>query len=182
MRIDSLTGLLEGVRYVASPHCDDRPADTTVDLLVIHGISLPPNHFGGPFIEALFMGTLDPQAHPYFLQIAGIRVSAHALIRRDGSVIQFVPFTQRAWHAGQSTFCGRSRCNDFSIGIELEGADHIPYTQEQYASLAEVTAAILMAFPNIGWNTIVGHSDIAPERKNDPGSTFDWTRYRKALS
>lgn len=182
MRVDSLTGLLEGVRYVASPHCDDRPTDATVDLLVIHGISLPPNQFGGPFIEALFMGTLDPHAHPYFQQLAGVRVSAHALIRRDGSIIQFVPFTQRAWHAGQSNFCGRSRCNDFSIGIELEGADHIPYTPEQYASLAEVTQAILAAFPNIGWNTIAGHSDIAPERKNDPGPTFDWVRYRKALS
>lgn len=181
MRVNSETGLLDGVRFVPSPNFDERPAGATVDLLVVHGISLPPNQFGGPYIEALFTGTLEPTAHPYFMQIAGFRVSAHALIRRDGSVIQFVPFNKRAWHAGQSEFCGRTRCNDFSIGIELEGADHIPYESAQYATLAELTKALSDTFPAIGWNTIVGHSDIAPERKNDPGAIFDWVRYRTAF-
>lgn len=182
MRVEIQTGLLDGVLFVASPNFDERPANVAIDLLVIHGISLPPNHFGGPYIEALFTNTLDPNAHPYFKDIANVRVSAHALIRRDGNVTQFVPFDKRAWHAGQSEFCGRSRCNDFAIGIELEGADHIPYEPAQYESLATITKALMAAYPLLTWETIVGHSDIAPMRKVDPGPVFDWVRYRKAVT
>lgn len=174
-------GWLDPIKSVLSPNCDARPANAPIDLLVIHGISLPPNEFGGPWIDALFTCTLDPAAHPYFQEIMMLKVSAHVLIRRDGEVIQYVPFHLRAWHAGQSAFEGRARCNDFSIGIELEGCDNVPYEDTQYTSLASVTRCIMTAYPEITSSRIVGHSDIAPGRKTDPGPSFDWQRYRAAL-
>lgn len=173
-------GWLTGVRRVLSPNQDERPA-LPIDLLVVHGISLPPAEFGGGWIEDLFLNRLDPRAHPYFAQIAGLQVSAHLLIRRDGEILQFVPFSRRAWHAGASEFAGRSRCNDFSIGIELEGADEIPYEPVQYAQLAAVAAALMRAYPAIVPAHVVGHSDIAPGRKTDPGPAFDWGGFRALL-
>jgi len=153
-----------------------------VDLLVIHNISLPPGQFGDRWIEDLFLNRLDPSAHRYFAAIAGLRVSAHLLIRRAGELIQFVPLSRRAWHAGQSCFAGRTACNDFSIGIELEGADQIPFTAEQYRCLARVTQQIRSQYPAIESGRIVGHSDIAPGRKTDPGPAFDWVHYRALLA
>jgi len=176
------TGLLPGARQAPSPNYDERPEGTPIDLLVIHNISLPPKQFGGPWIEALFQNRLDPNAHPYFAQIASVRVSAHLLIRRDGELIQFVDLRRRAWHAGRSCFDGRSECNDFSIGIELEGADDIPFDAAQYACLAQVTQAILQRFPGITPGRITGHSNIAPGRKTDPGPAFDWARYRAMIA
>ncbi|MEW6169850.1 MAG: 1,6-anhydro-N-acetylmuramyl-L-alanine amidase AmpD [Pseudomonadota bacterium] len=179
-RIDE-AGWLAGARRVASPNRDARPDPEDISLLVIHGISLPPGRFGGPWIDALFTNTLDPAAHPYFAGIAALRVSAHLLIRRDGSLTQYVPFAQRAWHAGASSFQGRERCNDYSIGIELEGSDEIAYTAKQYARLARITQSITARYPKITGARIVGHSDIAPGRKTDPGPAFDWARYRALL-
>ncbi len=181
MRVDPHSGLLDAARQVSSPNCDERLAGGDIDLLVIHGISLPPAQFGGPYIEQLFTNRLDPAAHPYFADIAHLRVSAHLLIRRDGELVQFVPFNRRAWHAGVSSFCGRERCNDFSIGIELEGTDSTPYTAAQYAQLVAVTRALQQAYPAIVADHIVGHCDIAPGRKTDPGPAFDWAAYRDAL-
>jgi AmpD protein len=181
-QVDTVTGLTRGVRQLCSPHCDARPPGTAIDLLVIHGISLPPGEFGGPWIERLFLGTLPLDAHPYFRQISNPRVSAHLLIRRDGELLQFVPFTQRAWHAGASEFAGRSACNDFSIGIELEGCDDVPYAPAQYAELANVTRALMYAYPGITQARILGHSDIAPGRKTDPGPLFDWPGFRAQLA
>ena len=180
--VDMSTGLLGGARFQASPHHDARPADTAVDLLVIHGISLPPGEFGGPWIEQLFMGKLPPDAHPYFKDVAALKVAAHLLIRRDGELVQFVPFDRRAWHAGASRFLEREACNDFSIGIELEGDDHTPYASVQYAVLAGVTQALMSAYPGISPARIVGHSDVAPGRKTDPGPAFDWARFRDVLA
>ncbi|HEY1991463.1 MAG TPA: 1,6-anhydro-N-acetylmuramyl-L-alanine amidase AmpD [Gammaproteobacteria bacterium] len=180
--VDVSTGLISGAQFLASPHHDERPPGTAVDLLVIHGISLPPGEFGGPWIEQLFMGTLSPDAHPFFKGIAGLRVASHLLIRRDGSLVQFVPFHRRAWHAGASSFQGREACNDFSIGIEIEGDDATPYEAAQYPVLASVTGALLRAYPDITTARIVGHSDIAPGRKTDPGPAFDWARYRDILA
>jgi AmpD protein len=174
-------GWLQGARRVRSPNHDARPDGTAIDLLVVHGISLPPGEFGGPAIERLFTNRLDPQAHPYFMGIAGLKVSAHLLIRRDGEVVQFVPFGARAWHAGASEFRGRSRCNDFSIGVELEGTDEVPYTARQYARLATVARVLMRAYPAITRARLVGHSDIAPGRKTDPGLAFDWPRLRALL-
>lgn len=148
-----------------------------VDLLVIHNISLPPGVFGGPWIEDLFLNRLDPEAHPYFPAIADLRVSAHLLIRRAGELVQFVDLRERAWHAGASIFAGRANCNDFSLGIELEGTDAMPFTDAQYRCLIRVTQEILRAFPAIAPGRIVGHADIAPGRKTDPGPCFDWKRY-----
>jgi len=165
-----------------SPNADERPAGASVDLLVIHNISLPPGEFGGGYIRDLFLNRLDPDAHPYFREIAHLEVSAHLLVRRDGSAIQFVALDRRAWHAGLSAFCGRERCNDFSIGIELEGSDETPFTAAQYARLAALTLQIQALFPAIGEQRIVGHSDIAPGRKTDPGPCFDWARYRGQLT
>ncbi len=179
MGIEQKTGLLAEARQLVSPNCDDRPPDTDVDLLVIHGISLPPGEFGGPWIDALFTNSLDIQAHGFFCQLAGMRVSAHLLIRRDGEMIQYVPFHRRAWHAGQSAFLGRSQCNDFSIGIELEGADTIPYTDRQYHQLASVINVLRQTYPKV--NNIAGHADIAPGRKTDPGPAFDWQRLQQLL-
>lgn len=174
-------GWLAGVRRVVSPNCDERPDPQDISLLVIHGISLPPGRFGGPWIDALFTNTLDPHAHPYFATIAALRVSAHLCIRRDGSMTQYVPFARRAWHAGVSSYGGRERCNDFSIGIELEGTDERPYTARQYARLAAVTRTLLEAYPRLQPAHIVGHSDVAPGRKTDPGPSFDWARFRALL-
>lgn len=174
--------LARGARFVASPNCDARPAGTDISLLVIHNISLPPDRFGGPWIEDLFLNRLDPAAHPYFAGIHQLRVSAHCLIRRDGELVQFVPFDQRAWHAGVSNFEGRERCNDFSIGIELEGSDHQRFTGRQYRRLGTLARALLRAYPAITPARIVGHSDIAPGRKTDPGPHFDWARFRRELT
>ena len=173
---------LPGIEHMPSPNADERPPDADIDLLVIHNISLPPGQFGGGFISDLFLNRLDPATHPYFSDIAHLHVSAHLLIRRDGQVIQFVALDQRAWHAGQSVFCGRERCNDFSIGIELEGSDDIPFSEPQYRELARLTAQIRALFPKIGDDRIVGHSDIAPGRKTDPGPCFDWRGFRERLA
>ena len=176
MRIDS-QGLLAGGEYIPSPNCDDRPAGT-IELLVIHNISLPPGEFGGDGVLRLFTNTLDMAAHPYYQTIAGARVSAHFLVRRDGRIIQFVPCTKRAWHAGESRWQGRPCCNDFSLGIELEGSDDVPFTDAQYDALNQLTMALRTAYPVCG---IAGHNDIAPQRKTDPGPCFDWSRYLAGL-
>jgi N-acetyl-anhydromuramoyl-L-alanine amidase len=180
--IEVTTGLLTGVRQVLSPHFDQRPAGVTPELLIVHGISLPPGEFGGPWIDRLFTGTLPPDAHPEFRERAGLRVSAHTLIRRDGEIVQYVPFHARAWHAGKSEYRGRSGCNDFSIGIELEGTDDTPYTEAQYESLVALTAALLATYASLSAQAIVGHSDVAPGRKTDPGPSFDWPRLRSSLA
>jgi N-acetyl-anhydromuramoyl-L-alanine amidase len=179
--IDPVSGRLVGARYVRSPHCDDRPPGTPIDLVVVHNISLPPGEFGGAWIDALFTGRLDPAGHPYFEAIQGLRVSAHLLIDRCGRLTQYVPFHLRAWHAGRSCFAGRSACNDYSIGIELEGTDDIPYTPDQYQSLAQVVRALRSVYPAITAQRVTGHSDIAPGRKTDPGPAFDWARLRALL-
>lgn len=181
MRVEPATGLLDAARYRPSPNCDERPAGLAVDLIVVHGISLPPGEYGGPWIDALFANALDPGAHPYFRGLAGLRVSAHLLIRRDGELVQYVPFHRRAWHAGASVYAGRPRCNDFSIGLELEGVDHLPYDDRQYPRLAATIAALRDAYPAIQPDRLVGHADIAPGRKTDPGPAFDWTRLRRLL-
>ena len=172
-------GLLAGARYIESPNCDERPAGAPITLLVVHNISLPPGEFGGHGIIELFTNSLDPAAHPYYQGVAHRRVSAHFLIRRQGEIIQFVPCTKRAWHAGESTWRGRSRCNDFSLGIELEGTDNEPFTELQYAALADLTASLIARYPI---EEVAGHSDIAPGRKTDPGPCFDWGRYRASLN
>ncbi|HIF9389717.1 TPA: 1,6-anhydro-N-acetylmuramyl-L-alanine amidase AmpD [Photobacterium damselae] len=172
---------LNEAQHLPSPFYDTRPDDTDISLLVVHNISLPPGEFGGPYVEQLFTGQLDPEAHPYFATIYKLRVSAHCFIRRDGSIIQFVPFNGRAWHAGVSQFAGRDKCNDFSIGIELEGTDTLPFTQAQYDSLIELTRVIMQTYPAIDTSTITGHEFIAPGRKTDPGLVFDWVKYKSAL-
>ncbi|MDM8563940.1 1,6-anhydro-N-acetylmuramyl-L-alanine amidase AmpD [Candidatus Marithioploca araucensis] len=176
MKLDSDKAWLEEVRRHPSPNYDDRPKGIDIELLVIHAISLPPGEFGGPFIDQLFTSSLDKNAHPDFADIADLRVSAHLLIRRTGEVIQYVSFQQRAWHAGVSSFAGRSRCNDFSIGIELEGCDDVPYTDEQYQQLAQIIKILQQAWVALTPDRIVGHCDIAPGRKTDPGAAFDWAR------
>ena len=180
MKIDAHTNLLTSATYIPSPNHGDRSCNT-IDLLVIHGISLPPGEFGGDFIAQLFTNQLDPAVHPYFKEIAHLKVSSHVLIRRDGEVIQFVPFDKRAWHAGQSEFQGRENCNDFSIGIELEGADTVPYQPVQHQKLVQLTNSIMQAYPAINQDRIVGHSEIAPGRKTDPGQAFDWNYFRELL-
>jgi N-acetyl-anhydromuramoyl-L-alanine amidase len=175
-------GLLSAARQCPSPNCDERPEGMTPDLLVIHNISLPPGEFGGPWIDDLFLNRLDPEAHAYFAGISNLRVSAHLLIRRDGGVTQYVPFNLRAWHAGQSSYQGRERCNDFSIGIELEGTDEQAFEPAQYHALSRVTAALLKAYPTLSADRIAGHSDIAPGRKTDPGPAFEWERFRRLLA
>jgi AmpD protein len=178
LRVHVATGLLQGVRQVASPHCDARPAGVAPDLIVMHGISLPPGEFGGPWIDRLFTGGLPRTGHPYFAEVFGMRVSSHLLVRRDGELVQYVPFQMRAWHAGASEYEGRSACNDFSIGIEMEGADEVPYEAAQYAAAALAINALLAAYPGLSAGRIVGHSDIAPGRKTDPGGAFDWGALR----
>jgi len=180
--IDPATGLLKDVRQVLSSHCDARPSGSLPELIVVHGISLPPGEFGGPWIDALFTGGLPPAAHPYFATIRDARVSAHALVKRDGSITQYVPFAQRAWHAGASEYCGRHSCNDFSIGVELEGTDDLPYERAQYATLAALIRALFACYPTLSRERLVGHSDIAPGRKTDPGPAFDWSRLRELLA
>ncbi|MBK1648319.1 1,6-anhydro-N-acetylmuramyl-L-alanine amidase AmpD [Rhabdochromatium marinum] len=178
---DTATGWLATARHCPSPNCDARPLETLVDLLVIHCISLPPGEFGGTWIEQLFLNQLDPAQHPYFRAIANLRVSAHLLIRRNGELVQYVDLHQRAWHAGVSTFNGRTDCNDFSIGIELEGTDNSPFTDAQYERLIPTTQAIRRLFPAITPERILGHQHIAPGRKTDPGSGFNWERYLGSL-
>lgn len=168
-------------RQVLSPNFDDRP-ETPLSLIVVHNISLPPGKFGGPHIDQLFTNQLDPNGHPFFKSIEGLRVSSHILIRRDGEVVQYVPFNRRAWHAGVSQYYGQERCNDFSIGIELEGTDETPYTNEQYQSLEGVVKALWQAYPTIKNNAICGHEHIAPGRKTDPGPAFDWQRLASVLA
>lgn len=180
--INLATGLIQPARFVPTEHCDERKGARDISLLVIHNISLPPKQFGGPYIDQLFTGSLNPADHPYFEDIAALRVSSHLLIRRNGELVQYVPFQKRAWHAGVSIFEGREKCNDFSIEIELEGADDIPYEEIQYQALAKVTQVILKAYPKITQKRIAGHSDIAPGRKTDPGPAFDWNYYRQLLS
>jgi N-acetyl-anhydromuramoyl-L-alanine amidase len=165
-----------------SPNQDDRPEGSVVDLLVIHNISLPPGEFGGPWIDDLFLNRLDPDAHPYFASIASQQVSSHLLIRRDGQLLQYAPLHRRAWHAGASCFEGKECCNDSSIGIELEGDDTTPFTDDQYSTLTTATREIIRLFPAITSDRIQGHSDIAPGRKTDPGPAFDWDYYRKLLT
>lgn len=172
---------LQGVRRLPSPNADERPAAVGIDLLVVHGISLPPGRFGGGYIDALFTNTLEPALHPYFADIAGLRVSAHLLVDRDGTLTQYVPFTRRAWHAGRSNWGGRARCNDFSIGVELEGTDDSPYTDAQYTRLGALARCLMRRWPAITPARVVGHADIAPGRKTDPGSAFDWQRLRALL-
>lgn len=180
-RIDLQRGLLQTAVYVSSPNCDARPQGMVPELIVVHGISLPPDEFGGPWIEALFLNRLPPDVHPYFATIASLQVSSHLLIRRTGEIIQFVPFSMRAWHAGKSTYAGRERCNDFSIGIELEGGDEIPYEPIQYRSLTDAVLALCEAYPTLSLERIAGHSDISPGRKTDPGTSFDWPRFRAMI-
>jgi len=172
MKINA-SGLLQGARYIPSPNVDARPDDCAPALIVIHNISLPPDQFGGPGVIALFTNQLDPSQHPYYATIKDLRVSSHFFIRRDGELIQFVPCTQRAWHAGASNWNGRERCNDFSVGIELEGCDTTPFTDAQYACLNQLITVLKAAYPI---QDIKGHSDIAPGRKTDPGPCFDWAR------
>lgn len=173
---------LDGALRVPSPNCSERPDPADISLLVIHNISLPPGEFGGPHIDELFCNRLDPAAHPYFAGICELRVSAHLLVRRDGGVVQYVPFDRKAWHAGRSVYAGREECNEFSIGIELEGTDELPYTAAQYRTLAGVTQALLACYPGLARDRITGHADIAPGRKTDPGPSFDWEAYRAALT
>ncbi|MBS1201255.1 MAG: N-acetyl-anhydromuranmyl-L-alanine amidase [Proteobacteria bacterium] len=176
LRVDPVTGLVEGVHFVPSPNCDERPPGCDLELVVVHNISLPPGEYGGPWIERLFTNALAGTEHPYFEDIRGLRVSAHLLIRRDGSLMQFVPLGLRAWHAGESSWRGRSRCNDFSVGVELEGADDVPYEDRQYTTLSALVAALVDVYPGIRPDSVTGHSDIAPGRKTDPGPAFDWPR------
>ena len=179
--IDTRTGLVLTARQQPSPNFNARPQATVIDLLVIHGISLPPGEFGGPYIDQLFSNTLDCNTHAYFDGLRDLTVSAHLLIRRDGELVQYVSLRDRAWHAGVSEFCGRSACNDFSIGIELEGSDDCPYTDAQYECLLPLCRAIMDSYPAITPERIVGHCDIAPGRKTDPGPAFDWDRLRAGL-
>jgi AmpD protein len=172
-------GNVNVARQVRSPNRDARPPDIPISLIVLHGISLPPGCFDGDGIERLFTNRLDPQAHPYFATIAAMRVSAHFLVRRDGALLQFVPCAERAWHAGESAWRGRARCNDFSIGIELEGTDAAPYAAAQYATLARLVRALRRRYPI---EAVVGHSDVAPGRKTDPGPAFDWPRLTRLLA
>ncbi len=181
MKIDVSTGIIQGANFHFSPNFDERPRDQEIDLLVVHNISLPPGEFGGKYVHALFSNQLHPDEHEYFKEIAHLKVSSHLFIRRNGELWQFVPLTKRAWHAGTSAFEGKENCNHFSIGIELEGTDDIPYTPQQYEQLAQVTRLLMQYYP-ITIDRIVGHSDIAPERKTDPGPSFDWQHYKELVN
>ncbi len=182
MIIDAATGWLDGVRRVVSPNSDDRPPGTELSLIVVHGISLPPGQFGNGWIDRFFCNDLDVAADPYFATISHLAVSAHVLIARDGALTQYVPFTRRAWHAGKSNYCGREGCNDFSVGIELEGTDESPYAPAQYLALAVLVATLRRTYASLRGAAVVGHSDIAPGRKTDPGPTFDWQRLGQLLA
>jgi len=180
-QVDPGSGLVEGARQVASPNCDPRPDGVLPELIVVHGISLPPGEYGGPWIDALFTNRLPPDAHPYFAAVAGLKVSSHLLIGRDGLLVQYVPLHLRAWHAGESSYRGRTRCNDFSVGIELEGSDEAAYEPAQYRVLSAIILALCAAYASLSPQRIAGHSDIAPGRKSDPGPAFDWPRLRALL-
>lgn len=178
---DPATSWIAGARRVDSPNFDARPAGVAIDLVVIHGISLPAGEFGGGHIDRLFTNTLDPSAHPSFAALRNLRVSAHLLLDRAGRLTQYVALTERAWHAGASSYRGRPNCNDYSIGIELEGCDDIPYTKAQYAALGALLTLLRNRFPGIAGRRVVGHCDVAPERKTDPGPAFDWSRIGSML-
>ena len=175
-------GVLQGARQLSSPNCDDRPPGAVPELIVVHAISLPPGKFGGPYVDQLFTNRLDAAGHPSFREIVGMKVSSHLFIRRNGDVVQYVPLNRRAWHAGKSSFRGRERCNDFSIGIELEGTDDLPYSAAQYRRLATVIRLLRRRVQTLAAAPVVGHSDIAPGRKTDPGPAFDWVRLHKLLA
>lgn len=177
MRLNA-QGWFSGVRRVPSPNFDARPPRASVSLLIVHNISLPPDQFGGPGVEQLFTNTLNADEHPYYGQLRGVKVSAHFFIRRSGEIIQFVSCRHRAWHAGASLWRGRTRCNDFSIGVELEGSDYVPFTPEQYRSLTYLTRRLKRVYRI---DDITGHANVAPERKTDPGPHFDWARYLRSL-
>ena len=179
--LDTGTGKVHGAKFLASPNQDERPPGMDVDVLVIHAISLPPDTFDGEYVEAFFTNCLDCSIHPYFREIEDLKVSAHFYIRRSGEIIQFVPTNRRAWHAGDSDFHGRSRVNDFSIGIELEGCDDLPFEDSQYESLVRLTQTLFEGYSRLNPNQIVGHCDVSPGRKTDPGPCFDWNRYLDAL-
>ncbi len=180
--VDIARGLIPQVRQLPSPNFDARPAGTEASLIVVHGISLPPGEFGGPWIDRLFTVGLPGDAHPYFADLTALRVSSHLFIARDGSVTQYVKFTDRAWHAGVSSYQGREACNDFSIGIELEGTDTLAYEPAQYHALAALVGALCRAYPRLSARHVVGHSDIAPGRKTDPGPAFDWILARRLIA
>jgi AmpD protein len=182
MQVDPKSGLICGARQIASPNRDARPAGVDADLIVVHGISLPPGEFGGPWIDRLFTNTLPPDVHPYFAEVGSMRVSSHLVLDRDGAVTQYVNLQERAWHAGKSMYEGREACNDFSVGVELEGTDTLPYEAAQYDALAELVAALCAAYPRLSPDRVVGHSDIAPGRKTDPGPAFDWARARGLIA
>ena len=175
--VDLSTHRLKGVEQIDSPNFNERPSQE-ISLLVIHNISLPPGEFDSRYVEQFFCNQLDPSQHPYFAEIKDLEVSSHLLIERTGRVVQFVPFDKRAWHAGASSFNGRENCNDFSIGIELEGTDCQPFTEVQYQQLASIVKSLMRSYPKITSNRITGHSDIAPGRKSDPGPLFDWVYFR----
>jgi len=180
MQINTKTGLLDECKQCLSPNRDSRPENTTIDLIVVHSISLPPGEYGGEFIEHFFQNKLDKNTHPYFEEICEMQVSSHVLIKRCGEIVQFVPFHERAWHAGQSNFAGRERCNDFSIGIELEGSDSDVFEDIQYQQLAQLVSLLQKSYPAITDN-ITGHSDISPGRKKDPGTGFSWSQLKMNL-
>lgn len=179
MSLNIIDGWLQGIQHIISPFYNERPIDKPISLLVIHNISLPPNQYGGPYVEQLFTGKLDPNAHPYFASIYQLQVSSHLFIRRDGEIIQFVPFDKRAWHAGKSIFDGQENCNDFSIGIEMEGCDTENFTDIQYQQLVAITRLLQQTYKI---QDITGHSDIAPDRKTDPGPYFDWQYYLSLIA
>ena len=181
MRIDSAKGCAEEAHWKASPNCDARPHSLFINTLLIHAISLPPGKFGGEFVEALFCNELDVSCHPYFESISSLKVSAHFYLKRTGQIMQFVSTHDRAWHAGLSLFEGHDRVNDFSIGIELEGCDEAPFTDQQYSSLTSLTHALMLEYPAISQKRIIGHCHVAPGRKTDPGPHFDWPRYKNTL-
>jgi len=182
MKINNKSGLLDIAQQITSENCDERPDGTKISLIVVHNISLPPGKFGGPYISQLFTNQLDKDEHPYFADIHQLRVSSHMLIRRDGEVIQYVPLQKRAWHAGASSYCGTECCNDFSIGIELEGTDDIAYEPIQYEKLADLIVELSRRYPDIAKDAITGHSDIAPGRKTDPGPAFNWDQLNKLIT
>lgn len=182
MKINNKSGLLDIAQQMPSSNFDERPSSTNIKLIVVHNISLPPGEFGGPYISQLFNNQLNPHEHPYFADIHSLRVSSHLLIRRTGEVIQYVPFHKRAWHAGVSSYCGKQACNDFSIGIELEGTDEIPYENIQYERLAELILELRQNYPGIDKDAITGHSDIAAGRKTDPGPAFNWDQLQQMIN
>ena len=181
MKINRKSGVIDAGHYIESPNADDRPEQQLAELIVIHNISLPPGEFGGDYIEQLFTNRLQADEHPYFADIHRLKVSAHALIHRNGDITQFVPFHKRAWHAGESSYCGRESCNDFSIGIELEGTDDQAYEDIQYQQLATMITTLQACYPSLDKDSITGHCDIAPERKTDPGPSFDWDHLKLLL-